>query len=45
MIGLKLNNLFLLYVHKSLTDTLDLSKVAKDFVSVKSRRMKYFGKC
>ena len=40
----RLNNLFILYVHKSLTDALDLSKIAKDFVSVNYRRMKYFGK-
>lgn len=40
----RLNNLFLLYVHKSMTDTLDLSQIAKDFVSVNSRRMNYFGK-
>lgn len=40
----RLNNLFLLYVHKSLTDALDLSKIAKGFVSVNSRRIKYFGK-
>ena len=29
----RLNNLFLLYVHKSTTDALDLSQIAKDFVS------------
>ena len=40
----RLNNLFLLYVHTSRTDALDLSVIAKDFVSVNSRRMKYFGK-
>ena len=33
----RLNNLFLLYVHTSRTDALDLSAVAKDFVSVNSR--------
>lgn len=38
----RLNNLFLLYVHKSVT--LNLTCIAKDFVSVNSRRMKYFGK-
>ena len=37
----RLNNLFLL---KSLTDTLDLSQIAKEFISVNSRRMNYFGK-
>ena len=40
----RLNNLFLLYVHKSMTDTLDLSQIAKHFISVNSRRMNYFGK-
>ena len=42
----RLNNLFLLYVliYKSMTDALDLSQIAKDFVSVNSRRMNYFGK-
>ena len=34
----RLNNLFLLYVHK--TDDLDLKKIANEFVSVNSRRMK-----
>lgn len=38
----RLNNLFLLYVHKSVT--LNLTCIATDFVSVNSRRMKYFGK-
>ena len=40
----RLNNLFLLYVHKSMTDALDSSHIAKDFVSVNSRRINYFGK-
>ena len=40
----RLNNLFLLHVHTSRTDALDLSVVAKKFVSVNSRRMNYFGK-
>ena len=38
----RLNNLFLLYVHKSVP--LNLTCIAKDFVAVNSRRMKYFGK-
>ena len=38
----RLNNLFLLYVHKSVT--LNLTCIAKDFVTVNSRRKKYFGK-
>ena len=40
----RLNNLFMLYVHSSKTDTLDLVTVAKQFVSVNSRRARYFGK-
>ena len=40
----RLNNLFMLYVHTSKTDTLDLVTVAKEFVSVNSRRTRYFGK-
>ena len=39
-----LNNLFLLYVHTNVTDKLDLSCIEKDFVSVNSRRINYFGK-
>ena len=38
-----LNNLFLLYIHKSLTDSLDLETVARDFASVNTRRINYFG--
>lgn len=40
----RLNNLFLLYIHTSRTDLLDLSAIAKEFVSVNSRRLHYFGK-
>ena len=40
----RLNNLFLLYVHCIRTDRLDLEVIAKDFICVNSRRMKYFGK-
>ena len=43
MTAQRLNNLFLLYVHKMLTDSLDLGSVAKDFVSSNTRRMNYFG--
>lgn len=39
----RLNNLFVLYVHKSATDTLDLNSIAKEFVSINSKRMRYFG--
>ena len=40
----RLNNLFMLYVHSSKTDMLDLVSVAKEFVSVNSRRTRYFGR-
>ena len=35
----RLNNLFLLYVHTDVTDNLDLSCIAKEFVSVNSGRI------
>ena len=40
----RLNNLFLLYVHKQKTDKLDLNLIVKEFVSVNKRRINYFGK-
>lgn len=40
----RLNNLFMLYVHTSKTDALDLVAIAKQFVSINVRRMNYFGK-
>lgn len=43
MTAQRLNNLFLLYVHKSFTDSLDLEAIARDFVSVNTRRINYFG--
>ena len=39
----RLNNLFLLYVHSSRTDVLDLVTVAREFTSSNSRRLRYFG--
>ena len=44
MIHQRLNNLFLMYVHTARTDALDLLSVAKEFASVNSRRLNYFGK-
>lgn len=44
MTSCQLNNLFLLYIHKEKTDALDLCKLAKEFVSVNSRRSHYFGR-
>ena len=43
MTSCRLNNLFLMYVHQDLTDSLDICKIARDFVSVNSRRKHYFG--
>ena len=38
----RLNNCLLLYVHKELTDSLDLLKTGKDFINNEERR-KQFG--
>ena len=38
----RLNNCLLTYVHKDLTDKLDMTEVAKDFI-VNEERRKYFG--
>ena len=38
----RLSNFFLLYIHTSRTDLLDLSAIAKEFVSVNSRRLHLF---
>ena len=43
MTAQRLNNLFVLYVHKTLTDSLNLESIAREFISVNSRRMNYFG--
>ena len=40
----RLNNLFILYVYTEKTDKLDLESIAREFVSVKQRRLHYFGK-
>ena len=37
MTAQRLSNLFLVYVHKSITDSLDLEAVARDFASVNTR--------
>ena len=41
MTSCRLNNLFLLYVHKDITDSLDFCKIAREFVSVNTCRMHY----
>ena len=38
----RLNNCLLTYVHKDLTDTLDMTEIAKEFI-VNEERRKYFG--
>ena len=43
MMEQRLNNCMLLHIHKDLTDSLDLHQVAKDFISAKEERNRYFG--
>ena len=43
MTSSRLNNLFLLYIHKEITDSLDLQKIGNDFVNV-NRKQNYFGR-
>ena len=40
----RLNNIMLLHVHKEETDTLDLTEIARLFVSANTRRNDFFGK-
>ena len=40
----RLNNLFLLHIHKSRTDALNLEVIASEFISANRRRINYFGK-
>ena len=40
----RLNNILLLHVHKEETDTLDLTEIARLFVSANTRREDFFGK-
>jgi len=44
MSACKLNNLLLMHVHQNKTDGLDLTKIAKAFIELNSRRINYFGK-
>ena len=39
----RLNNSMLLHCHKDIADGIDVTKIAKSFVSVNSRRQNYFG--
>ncbi len=40
----RLNNLMVLYVHKELTDALNLEEVVNDFVADSEHRIRIFGK-
>ena len=39
----RLNNLMVLHIHKDLVDSLELERVAKDFVSGREGRQRVFG--
>ena len=39
----RLNHLMVMHIHKERTDQLNLSSIAKEFVSVNERRKSYFG--
>ena len=38
----RLNNCFLMHVHKDITDTLDSNEIANNFVNACNDRRKYF---
>ena len=44
MLQSRLNHLMVLYVHKDITDTLDLISIANDFVSKSEHRLAFFGR-
>ena len=39
----RLNHLIVMHIHKERTDQLDLSNIAKEFVSLNERRKSYLG--
>ena len=39
----RLNNCLLLHVHKDVTDSLNITAIAEEFVSTNDERKKYFG--
>lgn len=41
----RLNSVMVLHIHQSYTDELDLSAVAKDFISLNDNRRSLFGSC
>ena len=43
MTNYRLNNLFMLYVHSDRAKEVDIKLIAKEFVSVTTRRLNYFG--
>ena len=40
----RLNQCFLLHVHKELTETLNVEEIAREFIATNDERMRYFGK-
>ena len=40
----RLNHVMILHIHKERTDKLDLTTIAKEFVSINERRENYFGR-
>ena len=44
MTQLRLNNLIVLHVHKNLSDDLDLTSIAMEFISGNESRQRFFGK-
>ena len=39
----RLNNCMLLHIHKDITDTLSNMDIAKEFISIKTDRLSFFG--
>ena len=37
------NNILLLHCHKEMTDAIDLTAIAQDFIAANERRKTYFG--
>ena len=38
----RLNNILLLHCHKEITDAIDLTAVAQDFIAANEKRKRYF---
>ncbi len=41
----RLNNLFILYIHPTKIEDLDLSQIAKEFISVNTKRLNILERC